>query len=72
MQIIKAYKTSKGIFKNRKDAELKKNRRIDEGDTFYYGHKTYEPVKEVWVIEVALQEVSTPMQYFELNEVILH
>jgi hypothetical protein len=71
MQIIKAYKTSKGIFKNREDAELKKNRRWEEGDTLYYGHKIYEPVQEVFVIEVALREVNE-MQYFELNEVILH
>jgi hypothetical protein len=71
MQIIKAYKTSKGIFKNREDAELKKNRRIDQDLTSYNFRKTYEPVQEVFVIEVSLQYVPK-MQYFELNEVILH
>jgi len=71
MQIIKAYKTSKGIFKNKEDAELKKNRRIDQDLTSYNFHNTYEPVQEIFVIEVALQYVPK-MQYFELNEVILH
>lgn len=68
MEIIKAYKTSKGIFENKIVAMKKGNRKVDEDMTFYYNQKTREPVEEVLVLKSI---VDGSIKYFKLNEIQL-
>lgn len=73
MEIIKVYKTSKGIFWTKEEAEKKKNREKEK--EFYNTEYQYEQVREVYVL-IAYVEVDAGVRgfgnvsmAFELNPV---
>ena len=65
MEIIKVYKTSKGTFWSKEEAEKKKNREKEK--EFYNTEYQYEKVREVYVL-VTWKDQDSGMA-FELNPV---
>ena len=73
MEIIKVYKTSKGLFWTKEEAEKKKNREKEK--EFYNTEYQYEQVREVYVlianveVDAGVRGFGNVTMAFELNPV---
>jgi hypothetical protein len=73
MEIIKVYKTSKGLFWTKEEAEKKKNREKEK--EFYNTEYQYEQVREVYVlianveVDAGVRGFGNVSMAFELNPV---
>ncbi len=75
MKIIRVFKTSRGIFRSKEEAEKKKNRSFSRDPRNGTGQKEYEEVDEVFVIAyddclgLYLDHPIGKLRYFELKQV---